>query len=548
MSSQSWSRRYWSSFSFVGLVCAVSFFAASLSPSLLPRIYIVQGLLSGIALAVGYCVGVFFVWLWQYLELPVPRGTTQKFGKWLSTIGAALLALAFLWRATVWQNSIRSLMEMEPVPTAYPWRVALIAVLFGAALIAAARTIASGCRLVNHRLSLVLPPKIAQLLSVVVVAALLIFMINGVLARAALRVADETFLQIDRVVDEEISPPKNPLAAGSATSLVAWGTIGRKGKEFIVDGPTQEQLSQFAGRQALRPLRVYIGLRSADTPQQRAQLALDELKRVGGFDRSILVVATPTGTGWLDPGAVDTLEFLYAGDTAIVSMQYSYLPSWITIVVDPKRSCEAALTLFDEIYEYWQTLPADKRPKLCLHGLSLGSLGSEQCADLFSLFEDPIQGAVWSGPPFPSTKWSDLTADRNPDSPQWLPKFRDGTMVRFTARENAIDEFGERWGSMRFVYIQHASDPMTFFAPSLFYRKPVWLIGQRGPDVSPYLSWYPIVTFLQIACDLPMATSVPSGYGHNISPASYIDAWVAVSEPADWMAEDIRRLKETFAN
>jgi uncharacterized membrane protein len=65
--------------------------------------------------------------------------------------------------------------------------------------------------------------------------------------------------------------------------------------------------------------------------EQRAELALEELKRVGGFSRSVLVVATPTGTGWLDPGAVDTVEYLHAGDTAIVSMQYSHLPSWITI-------------------------------------------------------------------------------------------------------------------------------------------------------------------------------------------------------------------------
>ena len=64
---------------------------------------------------------------------------------------------------------------------------------------------------------------------------------------------------------------------------------------------------------------------------------------------------------------------------------------------------------------------------------------------------------------------------------------------------------------------------MTFFRPSLIFRRPAWLAGERGPDVSPYLDWYPIVTFLQVACDLPMATSVPTGYGHNIAPANYID-------------------------
>ena len=81
-------------------------------------------------------------------------------------------------------------------------------------------------------------------------------------------------------------------------------------------------------------------------------------------------------------------------------------------------------------------------------------------------------------------------------------------MVRFTGRQNALDRAGDRWGPMRFVYIQHASDPMTFFSPDLLLRRPAWLNGKRGPDVSPYLDWYPIVTFLQIGFDLPMALGI----------------------------------------
>ena len=69
--------RFWASFSFVGLAVATLFFAASLTPSLLPRNFVVQGVLSGFALAVGYGVGVFFVWIWLYLEIPQPRDRVQ---------------------------------------------------------------------------------------------------------------------------------------------------------------------------------------------------------------------------------------------------------------------------------------------------------------------------------------------------------------------------------------------------------------------------------------------------------------------------------------
>ncbi|MFK5282147.1 alpha/beta-hydrolase family protein, partial [Lacticaseibacillus paracasei] len=91
---------------------------------------------------------------------------------------------------------------------------------------------------------------------------------------------------------------------GSNESLIAWDSIGRTGKNFISTGPTKEAIQEFLGRDAKSPIRVYAGMNCRETPRDRAELALKELIRVGGFDRSILIVATPTGTGWLDPGGV----------------------------------------------------------------------------------------------------------------------------------------------------------------------------------------------------------------------------------------------------
>lgn len=544
---QSWIARLWASFSYVGLILATLFFAASLTPSLLPRHYVVQGLLSGLALAVGYGVGVLFRWVWRYAELPEPSGRPDRIVRRVTTIGSSVVVVLSLWRATIWQNSIRELMEMQPLETAYPSYVAMIALAFGLVLIFFARILGTFCRFVDGHLRRVLPRRIANVLSAMIVGVVVLTVFNQMIARQAVRMADAAFAQLDEFVEEGIEQPLDALHTGSEESLIDWDSIGRRGKDFIVTGPTREQLSQFWQREALQPLRVYAGVRSADTIDERATLAVEELKRVGGFERSLLIVATPTGTGWLDPGGVDTVEYLHAGDTAIVSIQYSYLPSWITILVDPEGSRQAAYALFREVYGHWRTLPRESRPKLYLHGLSLGALGSETCADLFTLFEDPIQGGVWSGPPFPSTQWAAATRARNGGSPAWLPEFRDGRMLRFMGREDTLDRAGRPWGPMRFMYIQHASDPMTFFAPEILFQKPDWLVGPRGPDVSPYLRWSPIVTFLQIAFDLPMATSIPCGYGHNYHPASYLDAWIAVTEPEGWSAGDTERLKAHLA-
>jgi uncharacterized membrane protein len=126
----------------------------------------------------------------------------------------------------------------------------------------------------------------------------------------------------------------------------------------------------------------------------------------------------------------------------------------------------------------------------------------------------------------------------------WQPRTGNGRLLRFTGRENALEWDGAAWGAMRVVYIQHASDPMTFFSPDLLYRRPDWLVEPCGPDVSPYVRWVPVVTFLKIGCDIPMATSVPSGYGHNFAPASYIDAWHAVTSPDGWSAAERDRLEQ----
>jgi len=529
----------------VGLLLAGLFLAASLTPSLLPRPYFVQGVLSGFAIAAGYGIGVSGLWGWRFLQFrDIPTAWCRRL-QLLLGVPVGVLILVVVRKMVTWQNSIRQLMEMDPLESAYPYRTLLIAVVFSLLLILLARFILWLSGHVSVRLKRFLPPRVAWVCSAFIMFFVLSSLVNGVLLRSLLDAADVSFAEIDERIDAGVEQPDRAAASGSAESFIEWSSIGRRGKLFIVEGPRQQQIAEFTGRDAMEPLRIYVGYRTAETEQARAQLALEEMKRVGAFDRSVLIVATPTGTGWLDPSAVDTVEYLHYGDTAIVSTQYSYLPSWLTIIGDPQSSRRSARALFDAVYGHWKSLPKDDRPRFFLHGLSLGSLGSEACDDLFTIFEDPIHGAVRSGPPFPSTQWAELTASRQPDSPQWRPVFRDSAMVRFTGQKNVLAS-GQRWGPIRSVYLQYASDPMVFFSEDLLLREPDWMKSPRGPDVSPELRWYPVVTFLQIAFDLPLATSVPIGFGHNYAPAHYIDAWLEVTQPEGWTPERVQQLKEEF--
>jgi uncharacterized membrane protein len=545
---RSWVTRFWRSLSAGGLALGTAFFVASLTPTLVPRTYLTQGVLSGACLAAGYGIGAAWRWLWAYMELPEPRERLLAALKLAVAAVCAVVAIIFLWRAVEWQNSIRRLMQLEPVTSAHPFEVCVIAVVTFLVLIALARLFKTIARLISERSRRFVPLRVSEVIGFTVAILLFWAIANGLLVRYMFQIADSSFAALDALIEPDRPQPQSPLKTGSPASLVGWEELGRAGREFIATGPTAAEISAFTHADALEPIRVYVGLRAADTAQERAQLALEELKRVGAFERSVLVVITPTGTGWIDPASMDALEYLSNGDVASVALQYSYLSSPLSLLVEPDYGSEAARALFVAVYDYWTTLPHDRRPKLYLHGLSLGAMNSEKSFELFEILGDPIQGALWSGPPFASRGWRSITEHRNPGSPAWLPRFRDGMFVRFMNQHGEPGPADAPWGPMRIVYLQYASDPVTFFDYHDFYRRPAWMDAPRGPDVSPELRWYPVVTMLQLGLDMAVATTTPMGYGHVYAPEHYVDGWLAVTAPQGWSADRIARLKQHLAN
>lgn len=536
------------SFSLLGLMMGLLFLCASLTPSLLPRVPAVQGVLSGIAFAVGYGVGRALLGTYRFLEFKDLSRQVRRPIVWGLFVALAVLTLFTFSRNGVWQNSIRERMEMPAIDSAYLWLVAGIALVVALVFVFFARGVRHLARLIDKLLQRVLPRRTAIVLGALVAATLVFVSLNDLVVQRIFQSVDDGFAAIDLVIEEGMDPPTSDFASGGPNSVVAWDDIGHNGKSFLTAGPDRGSIEAFTGRQAQEPVRIYAGYNSAETFAERAELALQDLITMGGFERSVLIVATPTGTGWLDPAAIEPVTFLHDGDLAIVSLQYSYVPSWLSLIVDPDRSRRAARALFNAVYSHWTQLPQDERPELYAFGLSLGALGSESSADLAMLFTDPINGALWSGPPFASTVWASITRARNEGSPAWRPEFRDGALVRFMNQDGIASPPGAQWGAMRLLYLQYASDPMVFFSTRLAWNRPDWLNGERGRDISPFFNWYPLVTFLQVAFDIPMATSPPSGFGHSYHARDYIVGWVEVMQPEGWTQADGERLQALYAD
>jgi uncharacterized membrane protein len=132
------------------------------------------------------------------------------------------------------------------------------------------------------------------------------------------------------------------------------------------------------------------------------------------------VVVTTTGTGWVDPAASDSLEYELNGDTAMVAMQYSYLPSWLSFRVDQVKARDAGRALFDAVYGAWSKRPAGERPRFYVFGESLGTFGGEAAFSGLADITDRTDGVLWAGPPNFNELWRGLVADREPGSPEWL--------------------------------------------------------------------------------------------------------------------------------
>ncbi|MDI6025926.1 alpha/beta-hydrolase family protein [Corticibacterium sp. UT-5YL-CI-8] len=537
-------QRFLRSLSAGGLVLGTVFFAASLTPSLIPRTYLMQGALSGACFAAGYGIGIVWRWLWRYMGLPEPRDRYLRVIKISAALICAAVAIGFLWQSNAWQNSIRKIMELEPVTSAHSIEICLIAIVTFLVLVLFARLFTTVVRRLSRFADSFMPPRVARVIGVSVGIVLFWAVANGLLLRSALHAIDSSYAEIDALFEPDQERPTEPFVTGSSASLLAWNELGRTGRRFIASGPTVAEITALTQKPALSPIRVYAGLPAGETAEQRAKLALEELKRVGGFDRSMLVVITPTGTGWVDPSAIDSLEYLHNGDVASVAMQYSYLSSPLSLIIEPDYGAEAARALFSAVYAYWTTLPKNHRPKFYLHGLSLGAMNSERSANLFEIIGDPIQGAVWSGPPFESSIWRQVTAARNSGTPAWLPGFGDGSMFRFMNQDGSTVPADAPWGPVRIVYLQYASDAITFFDYRDAYRRPGWMDAPRGPDVSPQLRWFPVVTMLQLAFDMAVANSAPMGYGHVFAPEHYVDAWLSVTAPEGWVADRVASLKE----
>ena len=533
-----WQRRY----TFTGTALGLLFVLLSMTPSLLPRGPMFQGIVSGAAGAIGYGLGVFGVWLARFMQ---SRQTSPPAPRWAWPVlvaGGAVALASGVFYFHYWQDHVRDLMGVPRLQWYNYLQAAVLSIVVLFAFVEIGQLIGKLVRFLVRQLNRIAPPRVSFVAVVTVILAISIALLNGIVVRGAMDVLNKTFSRVNDELDPNHPAPTTTLRSGGPGSLASWESLGHQGRIFIRGGPTVAQLTAFNNAPAVEPIRAYAGLHSANGIRATAELAARELEREGGLKRKVIAVATTTGTGWINAAEADSLEYMYNGDTAIVSMQYSFLPSWLSFLVDKENARQAGQALFEAVDERVRALPEAQRPKIVVFGESLGSFGGEAPFLSPNNIIARTNGALFSGPTFNNTMRDDILANRDPGSPEWLPIFDNGANVRFAARAENLGRPETTWGQPRVAYLQHASDPIAWWNPDLLFSEPDWLREPRGYDVSGDMRWIPVVTFLQVSADMAVAVDVPDGHGHRYVK-DVVNAWAAVMQPPGWTPEKTERLR-----
>lgn len=334
--------------------------------------------------------------------------------------------------------------------------------------------------------------------------------------------------------------PTDPNVSGSPASLVDYTTLGREGARFVSTFVEPEDITVVTGLAPVAvPVRVFVGVDSAATVEDRVALAMAELHRTGAFDRAHLLVQSPSGSGYANPTPVSVLEILSRGDCASVVIGYGLLPSFMSLGKVEEGSL-AQSQLFAAIDAEVEQRKAAGRPtpQLLAYGESLGAEVQQAAIPdgLRDMDERSIDRALYVGTPgsHASDRFHAGCADSS---------------IRFDRPEQVPAAYcGTTSPAPRVFFLEHDGDPVVRFRTELRTQRPDWLPldGQRGRNVPADMTWKPGITWLQVGIDTLYATDIKPGdfqsHGHDYRADLGVATTAAFRLPAD--AATAARLEE----
>lgn len=289
------------------------------------------------------------------------------------------------------------------------------------------------------------------------------------------------------------APTSRSVTAGPA-SLIAFDDIGKEGRRFVLMTLNADEITDVMGEPAVDPIRAVAGFDSGRTPRARADVALSELDALGAYEKSVIVVAAPTGVGYVNYSFAEALEYLTRGDCAIVVPQYALVPSALALN-RTGAGIQMQTLILQGIRDRIAAMPEEQRPRLLQFGESLGAqVALDVAARGTDRFDDlGLDRGLYLGTPFRTELWDRWFADPASADPSGI-----------LGKVAQSDEIPHLPPSVRHVQVIHHDDPINKFSYDAVVRTPWWMgpPQTRPPRVPRETTFRPITTFVITLVDL----------------------------------------------
>ena len=221
------------------------------------------------------------------------------------------------------------------------------------------------------------------------------------------------------------------------------------------------------------PLLLYSRLDGRDPDARAADLTRAWVAE-GGLDQRAVVIAVPTGSGWVDAAAVDGLNRRFGGSVRVLALQYSEVPSWQAFVRSPAAAGESAAVLLDAVTRAMRG--AAHVPQIHLYGQSLGAVGADSARRWARANGIALAGTVLVGIPG-------------------------------GGRDSGDDPSR--------AVLNNPTDPVARLRVELLWKPPVPMPHRAHQLRAPAPPWLPGFSALASVIDLAGSLDVPSGFGHR---------------------------------
>lgn len=341
--------------------------------------------------------------------------------------------------------------------------------------------------------------------------------------------------------------------SGSAQSVVPVGGLGREGVRFTRTVSSADDIAGVTGTVPVaHPIRIFVGLDAAATPEARVAMAIAEMHRTGAADRRHLLLISPAGTGYANPTPVQALELLSGGDCASIAVAFGVLPSFLSTSRVPLAARTQRLLLAAVAAA---VTDRDSRPRLLLYGESLGATAQVRAlpAGLADLDRYGVTSAVWVGTPggaeralrrgqVASLGEGRTRSHHRPAEP----------LAGVVAFDDPRRSDSSLVAQPRIWLLEHDDDPVVLLRPDLLWRRPSWLprAGGRGGELSPGRRWWPVLTWLWVLrATIAAGRVVPGeftrrGHDYRADLARTVATAYRLPATAETMARCERRLRD----